>query len=48
MLKRLLEHLSIQETDGQFTFSISIADNDPARSAEPVIATFADILVSGL
>ncbi|MEC7906429.1 MAG: glycosyltransferase [Verrucomicrobiota bacterium] len=42
MLKRLLEHLSIQETDGQFTFSISIADNDQARSAEPVIATFAD------
>lgn len=37
LLKRLLEELNQQETDGLFTYSIVIADNDQARSAEAVI-----------
>lgn len=41
MLKRLLDKLAVLETDGAFTFSISVADNDAGRSAEPVVAAFA-------
>lgn len=37
LLKRLLEELNQQETDGLFTYSIVVADNDQARSAEAVI-----------
>ncbi len=37
LLKRLLQELNQQETDGLFTYSIVIADNDQARSAEAVI-----------
>jgi succinoglycan biosynthesis protein ExoM len=37
LLKRLLDELSSQDTAGLFTFSIVIADNDQARSAEAVV-----------
>jgi succinoglycan biosynthesis protein ExoM len=40
LLKRLLEGLAGQDTDGQFTYSIVVVDNDHARSAEPTIAAF--------
>ena len=39
LLKRLLETLEKQETDG-FTFSVVVADNDEGRSAEPVVLEF--------
>jgi succinoglycan biosynthesis protein ExoM len=38
LLKRLLTELNRQETGGLFTYSIVVADNDEARSAEPVVA----------
>ena len=41
LLKRLLHALEEQETDGLFTFSIVVADNDGARSAEALVAEFA-------
>lgn len=41
LLKRLLEELGHQETEGQFACSIVVADNDAARSAEQVISEFA-------
>jgi glycosyltransferase involved in cell wall biosynthesis len=41
LLKRLLEDLTRQETDGLFTYSIVVADNDGARSAEPLVSVFA-------
>ena len=41
MLKRLLQALEEQETEGLFTFSIVVADNDGERSAEPLVANFA-------
>lgn len=40
LLKRLLDGLDRQETDGLFTYSIVVADNDHLRSSEPVIANF--------
>ena len=40
-LRRLLNALLQQETDGQFTYSIVIADNDHLRSAEDVVSSFA-------
>jgi succinoglycan biosynthesis protein ExoM len=40
-LKRLLETLERQQTRGAFTFSIVVADNDPDKSAEEVVACFA-------
>ena len=42
LLPRTLAGLSGQETNGLFTYSIVVADNDHARSAEPVAAAFAD------
>lgn len=39
-LKRLLDALADLETGGLFTYSIVVADNDHARSAEPVVADF--------
>lgn len=39
-LKFLLDHLSRQETAGQFSYSIVVADNDSSRSAQSVIAEF--------
>jgi succinoglycan biosynthesis protein ExoM len=41
MLLRLLEALERQETRGQFTFSVVVADNDAAGSARAVVASFA-------
>ena len=41
LLKRLLEKLSDQDTNGQFTYSIVIADNDHLKSAEAVVKEFA-------
>jgi glycosyltransferase involved in cell wall biosynthesis len=40
-LKRLLEELDSQETNGRFTYSIVVADNDHLRSAESVVSDFA-------
>jgi len=39
-LRRLLEELARQETGGLFTYSVVVAENDQARSAEPVVASF--------
>src|SRR3954471_2798209 len=41
LLERLLTGLNAQETEGKFTYSIVVADNDGQRSAEPVAAMFA-------
>jgi succinoglycan biosynthesis protein ExoM len=40
MLRRLLNELSRQDTGGLFTFSIVVADNDEARSAEGTVEEF--------
>lgn len=40
-LKRLLEELRGQDTNGLFTYSIVVADNDHLRSAESMVADFA-------
>lgn len=40
LLKRLLDELRGQETDGLFTYSIVVVDNDQLRSAEHVVADF--------
>ena len=37
MLKRLLTEVSRQETDGRFTVSAVVADNDPAHSGEVIV-----------
>ncbi len=41
LLKRLLGELRAQDTDGLFSYSIVVADNDDQRSAEPVVSAFA-------
>jgi glycosyltransferase involved in cell wall biosynthesis len=41
LLRKLLERLEHQQTDGQFAFSIVVTDNDGTRSAESVVAEFA-------
>lgn len=41
LLKRLLEALECQYTEGLFTYSITVADNDPAESAREVVDEFA-------
>jgi succinoglycan biosynthesis protein ExoM len=41
LLVRLLHELSRQETEGRFTYSIVVADNDHLHSAEPVVRDFA-------
>ncbi len=38
-LRRLLEDLQHQETDGLFTYSIVVVDNDRTESARPVVET---------
>lgn len=38
LLRRLLEELTLQETENRFRFSVVVADNDGERSAEPLIA----------
>ena len=40
MLTRLLTELNRQETGGLFTYSIVVADNDEAKSAEPTVTEF--------
>lgn len=40
MLKRLLEAVDRQRTDELFSFSIVVADNDPAESARPIVEAF--------
>lgn len=39
-LKRLLTELDGQDTDGLFTYSIVVADNDVLQSAKPVLTAF--------
>jgi succinoglycan biosynthesis protein ExoM len=41
LLKHLLDSLAVQQTEGLFTYSIVIVDNDGLRSAEPVVTAFA-------
>lgn len=40
LLRRLLERLEKQQTEGLFTYAVVVADNDSARSAEHVVAEF--------
>jgi glycosyltransferase involved in cell wall biosynthesis len=40
-LRRLLEKVVVQVTDGQFTYSIVVVDNDQLRSAEALVSDFA-------
>lgn len=41
LLKKLMEELAGQKTDGLFSYSIVIADNDSGESARQVVAEFA-------
>lgn len=41
LLERLLENLQKQRTDGLFTYSAVVADNDPAQSAQQLVAELA-------
>jgi glycosyltransferase involved in cell wall biosynthesis len=41
LLRNLLERLERQQTNGKFTFSIVVTDNDAGRSSEHVVADFA-------
>jgi succinoglycan biosynthesis protein ExoM len=41
LLRRLLDDLEKQETGGAFEYSVVVADNDAARSAEALVAEFA-------
>ena len=38
LLKRLLTEVARQQTDGSFTYSAVVADNDPEQSAEATVA----------
>jgi succinoglycan biosynthesis protein ExoM len=40
-LKRLLEALASQDTNGRFTYSIVVVDNDQSQSAKTVVSEFA-------
>lgn len=40
-LKRLLDELRDQDTDGLFTYSVVVADNDALQSAKEVVSNFA-------
>ena len=40
LLRGLLQKLAEQETDGLFSYSLVVADNDAGRSAEPVVLNF--------
>jgi succinoglycan biosynthesis protein ExoM len=42
-LERLLRELGRQATDGEFTYSIVVADNDYLESARPVVLDFAKV-----
>jgi len=41
LLKYLLQEVERQETDGLFTFSVVVVDNDGAESAKAVVQEFA-------
>ncbi len=41
LLKRLLEDVIRQETEGKFTYSVVVADNDRLGSAEPIVRCLA-------
>ncbi|HXY51050.1 MAG TPA: glycosyltransferase family 2 protein [Terriglobales bacterium] len=47
-LKRLLEELADQETDGRFTHSIVVVDNDYLESAKHVVEEIADRATIGI
>jgi glycosyltransferase involved in cell wall biosynthesis len=40
LLKKLLDRLDAQETEGLFSYSVVVSDNDCMRSAEEVVAEF--------
>jgi succinoglycan biosynthesis protein ExoM len=40
LLRRVLKEVGSQETEGLFTFSVVVADNDQARSGEPIVSEF--------
>jgi len=40
LLKRLLKALDLQRTDGLFSYSIVVVDNDECKSAQPVVVSF--------
>jgi len=40
-LKRLLKELDSQDTNGLFTYSVVVVDNDRLRSSEPIVSQFA-------
>jgi len=40
LLRLLLDKLSLQQTEGLFTYSAVVADNDPEQSASAVVAEF--------
>ena len=42
LLLRLLVEIEKQETQGLFTYSVVVADNDGARSAEPIVSQFTE------
>jgi succinoglycan biosynthesis protein ExoM len=42
LLKRLLDALRDQDTQGEFTYSVVVVDNDKFRSAEEVVSGFTD------
>lgn len=48
MLKRLLADLSRQRTEGAFTFSIVVADNDEGRSGERVVEEMRPVLQASI
>lgn len=41
LLQKLLERLEQQQTNGRFTFSVVVTDNDSRRSSQRVVAEFA-------
>jgi|SRR5579859_2677391 len=43
LLKRLLEELNHQDTDGSFTYSVVVVDNDFLRSSEEVVLEFSAV-----
>jgi succinoglycan biosynthesis protein ExoM len=46
LLRRSLDAISKLETGGRFTYSVLVVDNDELRSAEPVVASFAEAALS--
>lgn len=48
LLRRLLTDLAAQETQGRFTISMVVADNDPAESARPVVEDCCGALALGI